>query len=312
MAIDTYPSGGVVSQYPSMTEVINKKGFVFGSNPGKWGEEDGLIKLSNTDINPLSPTKPHDNSLFSFRGYDHFYKVMPDGFEQNEKGRPDNYAKYAFEEPDDTAFGFCELNKFAIDDSKLKWLPFNFFPQIYLTATKMSGAMQGWIKTGFRDGFPTINVTENNTSATRYGYAYFTYQPPTSGAVANRKFGLYISQSATNTLPGEPEIPPPVNQYNGWYWNGRPAPESSMYNPIYLSHGTTTFLYGGGGTRPTCDVNQKENNSMECELDPVNPTAQDWTVWRLTITVPIDSENSMIFVKAGTSPEMCIAFINSY
>ncbi|MFI3268270.1 MAG: hypothetical protein R3Y51_06085 [Rikenellaceae bacterium] len=203
MAIDDYSTISKICDTPSMLEVISSKGFrITGdSSTGQWSSTDGLIKLCTEDINPLSPVQPTTSpcSLYSFKGYSHFYKVYPEEFIQTTSGAPDSYSSYynMSYTPNDSAYTMIEVD---CNGGNL-YYSFPWFPECYTKLTSWDSyiyVLCDWLTVTVSNNGADIKLyaSANTNTASRKGYVSISYSAYNSTSESIRSFGFYVDQEA--------------------------------------------------------------------------------------------------------------------
>lgn len=305
MAIEKYSTAIRVSNSPSMTEVINKKGFTLTSGiegSGKWKSSDGLLKLCKEDINP-NVEIPHPTispcSLLSFSGYAHFYKVMPSYFVQNEEGCPEDYRDYVHEKPQDTAWIKYQLSSqgSSSDTRIIKEFPFEWMPLSFRqgSVNMISHLNPSWLTPDFVPGWsiPRVTATRNSTYSARKTYIGFTIGA--ANGIERRSYGVYIHQPSIYD-PGEGGGSTNVVYPSFLFYSAANTPigANNSTNPILLKYGTFTFYIGGHDKLSYVTPIGIDNSGLKYDIRMYDTPNSSGDVGTITITVPADADNSLI------------------
>lgn len=321
--IELYENAEKVTSSPSLTEVINKKGFLLlsGTDETRWGSSDGLLKLCTEDINPNTEVpQPQTDpcSLLSFNGYAHFYKVMPYGFVQNSDGRPDDYTDYGlsiYSEVDDTAYKVVELGaegSSGDSTSITTYFPFTFMPACYnYQTTSGFGSNVSWLTASKTTaGVPMLVCLSNSATSERKGYAYYDYVAPATGTDRDRRFGVYVCQSGTSTSGGG-------STYSSFLLyatsGGATLDENSDENPYYLTlvGATTSFIIGGGGSLVSVTTDDMNNMSIGVAWQSVSSSSSG-IIGYLNLTLPDSPSNSKVEITIKNSSNSTKSFVFAY
>lgn len=317
MAIDSFDKIGGVSTTPSMVAVISAKGWRMSGalTPGRWPSSDGLVKLCSSDINPYSRsgvTRVPPYSLYSFKGYKHFYRVYPDNFIQNEKGRPDNYKEYHSmldDTVDDTAFIEVEFPARGEE----KYFTFSFLPKSYSIGgrAQVENISANWFSASLTSDYEriTVKALENTTSQTRKGYVNIHYSSANGHVDADRKFAFYISQkSYTGTDPGDPGRPDVPYKDFKVYYDERHLTQNGVNtgtNPLIINDiGTFVLTVGGEDTLRTLTVNSEENGEPGIKVDKCEKYTKNEStgaVGIIQLTVENNCQNSKLEFTVANS-----------
>lgn len=332
MAIDSYSTSYKVCNTPSILEVISKKGFrITGTDSiGKWSQTDGLIKLCTEDINPNSPAKPRTEpcSLYSFKGYAHFYKVYPDGFTQNADGRPDDYLSYSNmlgSDCNDTAF---KKDTFEAE-GQAKPYHFSWLPKSYeksSTSPWTVSSSHPWI-TGAVDPTGTsftVTVAPNFESENRKGYIKFPYDCASTNADATRSFAVYVEQLNNGGSGDQPNLGD-IYSYPGFevYLENDALdalPSTTSTSPYILtSQGTYRFIIGGGATsllQGNITVNEMHNGDPGLDYETsVYEAHSDGAAGEIVVTVENTTVSGSVlgfsFSNGTSTKEFFVAYLSN-